>query len=312
MIKDFERWGSSMDFKRDRFGFVDLTRGFSIGCRDHSLDVYNHYGKLYYFKELQGCRASGLFRNYALDNPYILAEVVNGRFYKDFGMQSVEYYPARQGNTKGVISRSYTDEYGSKYAQTLREYLNREAFEYPTHKSLKDLGEYEVIRKTKKSFKEQLQMASLLHLGTGQYDGHVANMAVKLDEDQIATDLILFDNNLCMPAIETYSDLKEIYGRQHNIFNKLGISKSNQNLEDYYKELVYTDLISTDVIKTYLANLDYQLRDNRFFVDVKAEVKEETGAKLDNNYLDKLKLVLNATGERVELAYQERISVMGE
>ncbi len=314
MKQDYLKWVSNMNnVKRDRYGFIDLSKGFSIGTRKHSMDVFEHDSKIYYFKEIAGGRASGFFRNFALDNPYILAEVINGRFYKNFGVQAVEYFPAKHSGCTGVISRSYTDEYGAKYAQTLREYLNREKYGLETNKSLKELNNYKVITKTEKSFQEQLQMASLLHLGTGQYDGHVANMAVKLDRDSLlASDLILFDNCLCTPAGENFCDLRAMYGENHDLFNKLGLSKCTQNLEEYYKELESTDLISTDVIKRYLEILDYQLRDDKFFRNIKEETLEETGARIDNKYLDKLKFVLEATGERISQAYDNRIIELGE
>jgi len=246
------------------------------------------------------------------DCAHFYSEMVYSKLYRMFGVKTADYRLATmEDGFRGVISQDIAVK--NSNATTIHDWLvdknlksNICSLSY-----LKSLG---LIKKQEQTFKDKLDLACLLFVGTGNCDGHFGNIAISGDKKlKRLEDVVLLDFGLTVPAHYRLKDIEErLVGDYPEFTTKFRIDSIVGNVESFCKDLVTSPDISSKVIDNYLSTLSNLLEDDKCFKTIQEEVAEEYGLPLSQDYLDKLQLVMTKTGEVIQQSYDQRLREMGE
>ncbi len=266
-------------------------------------------GLKHYFKSLFHLDEKDIASNlsFGCGSQHAYAEIVNSKVIESFGIDTAKYDLARFGSNRGVVSEDFNSInpnsilLGAYLIQALKvpaSYLR------PSLQFFKNFS-----RLFSEDAQKQLEMISLVHVETGQFDGHYNNLA--FNGKRFTT----FDNAYCYPSDYTESEIKNIYDNfSAEVY--LGVTTKNQRLDSYYNDLAFSDAISADTIRQNLVMLKNFLKEDNGFKKIKEELKEEyikPSSRTEygywvglDKYCDKLKFVMETTGEHIEDALSQR------
>ncbi len=298
------------ELQTDKDGYVILDKEEVWATKQDGgievMEIFNFDDIEYYFKKLSIGSIRGKYQRMEE-----MAEVVNGKLYPRFGLDSVQYRLARRKKDFGVISQDFKQK--SPRAKTLYDYLKINKIKNYSM-TLASLKRFDFIKNKPKDFLDKLDMVSLVHAGLGQEDGHFDNIAVYRKSG--LENFILFDNSICVPtSIKTVTN-----GIPDDYFVdvRFGIDRQDTSFADYLRDLSKSPNISSNSIRKYLDNLQVVLT-NGVLKSIQEEVVEENKILSSsetivhlNQYVDNLGDVMERNGEKFQKCYDMRTAELGE
>ena len=269
------------------------------------------YGrKSYYFKHLDDANELLQHKNsLAHNNGQYLAEIVDAKVVRQFGIEAPNYQLAELDGVKGVVSKDFNMTHGK--VERISDYIDICDISL---QQIKDLEEYASFpAKTKK----ELELASYLSVGIGNEDCHSGNIAVYHNRKD--NGVILYDFSFSYPA--------EIMDKKHrsatrdytqsfrNNITEYGIENKSRGqylYYNYFNDLNYSQYVDTNVLREYVTKLKDLLNHDACMTEVRAEIKDEYGVYPSSKFTDLVRFTLETTGEYFEDALQQRERYFGE
>ena len=305
-----------MEFNKDKHAYevVDYTPTY-ISDRIFSVkkDIRD-----YYYKAVLDNKNRGL-QKLPFTKPdhkkLLLAEVVNSKLAKYFGLNCPEYMIACTKQNLGVLSQDVRKDHS--YTTTLYNYI-LEKGKYDYQSSLEELKMRSRAIKLKSVYYE-LDKTVLFHCATGQKDGHLANILVHNETDRNGeiTGLTLIDNGLTYPVTaRNEKELKKLYDNNFDVYVQTGIEKSGGcavNLQNLYYGIRNSKYINGTSIENHL-NIANNILSNNDFKKIENEIVEEYEYPSNYEYARKLselisgqRYIMEKTTQSIEEYYNDRI-----